>query len=77
MGLWKQPKTKVWYSFIVDGRCVVTAEESVAVEKEKHRLSVLCGICVRFATPDELIRARVKTVLPKAIVVAMKRAAVA
>lgn len=65
--LWKQPKEKEWFSFIVDGKCVATLPQSAAVDWEKSRLCRLIGIQVRSATPRQLIKVNALTVLPKRI----------
>jgi len=69
---WPEQSQKFWYAFVVDGRCIGIVQESAKAEKEKKRLENLCGIQVRKATPNELIKFNAKTAIPTRIVKIMQ-----
>lgn len=75
MNYWKEPKAKAWFSFIVDGKCISTNEDSAKIQKEISRLSGLIGVKVVVATKEQLIKVNAKTITPKRILYKMADAA--
>ena len=56
-----------WWAFQVDGKVVGVVEEGRTFEAEQKRLRGLSGISIRAASPEEMIRFRARTEVPKSI----------
>ena len=68
MRYWKQPKEKVWFSLVVDGKTISTVEDSRKLDKDRKRLDKLSGIIFRMATLDELVKVNARTFIPQRII---------